>query len=205
MGALAEWFESFRYDYPSLYRTFAVIAGMTILFIFFMLLPDSPMLRAMGITGIQKRVSATGNGIYWSTRASISQAGNPEHIQAYGNIEGVDPTGKLIVSVPEGNKWVRKNLALANAEITDMYGAAQIVGSLRMENARFDIYGQDRVVVWIRNAPLNVKLIEAGAAKPDANPLTNIFDIAFAAYYWGIARSSKEDSPSRPTPTVTQR
>jgi len=57
-----------------------------------------------------------------------------------------------------------------------------------MENARFDIYGQEQVVTWIRNTPLNVKLIEAGVAKPDPKPPTNIFDLAFATYYWGIAK-----------------
>ena len=145
----------------------------------------------MGINGLQNKISATGNGIYWSTRASISQAGNPDHSQEYGNLEGIDPSGKIIISVPDHDKWVKKNLALANAEITDMYGAAQIIGSLRTENARFDIYAPDRVVIWIRNAPLNVKLIEAGVAKPDTNPLTNIFDIAFATYYWGEAKGTR--------------
>lgn len=188
MEAISDWLEGFKYDHPGIYRMFVIISGIVVLLICFMMLPDSPMLKAMGITGVQKKISATGNGIYWSTRASISQAGNPEHTQEYGNIEGVDPTGKIIVSVPDHDKWIRKNLALANAEITDMYGAAQIVGSLRTENARFDIYGSNRVVIWIRNAPLNVKLIEAGVAKPDSNPLTNIFDIAFATYYWGEAK-----------------
>jgi hypothetical protein len=191
MEALSDWLESFKYDHPGIYRIFVVIFSISVLLIGFMMLPDSPMLKAMGINGVQKRISATANGIYWSTRASISQAGNPEHTQQYGNLEGVDPKGKIIVSVPDHDKWIRKSLALANAEITDMYGAAQIVGSLRTENARFDIYGQDRVVIWIRNAPLNVKLIEAGVAKPDANPLTNIFDIAFATYYWGEAKGPR--------------
>jgi len=191
MEALSDWLESFKYDHPGIYRIFVVIFSISVLLIGFMMLPDSPMLKAMGINGVQKRISATANGIYWSSRASISQAGNPEHTQEYGNLEGVDRIGKIIVSVPEHDKWIRKNLALANAEITDMYGAAQIIGSLRTENARFDIYGPDRVVIWIRNAPLNVKLIEAGVAKPDTNPLTNIFDIAFATYYWGEAKGTR--------------
>ena len=191
MEALSDWLESFKYDHPGIYRIFVVIFSISVLLIGFMMLPDSPMLKAMGINGVQKRISATANGIYWSSRASISQAGNPEHTQEYGNLEGVDRIGKIIVSVPEHDKWIRKNLALANAEITDMYGAAQIIGSLRTENARFDIYAPDRVVIWIRNAPLNVKLIEAGVAKPDTNPLTNIFDIAFATYYWGEAKGTR--------------
>ena len=188
MEMIGDWFEGFKYDHPVIHRVAIFLFGIMALLVVFMMLPSSPMLKAMGINGVQTKISATANGIYWSTRASISQAGNPEHTQEYGNIEGFDPAGKIIISVPEHDKWVRKNLALANAEITDQYGAAQIIGSLRTENARFDIYPPGRVVVWIRNAPLNVKLIEAGVAKPDSNPLTNIFDIAFAAYYWGEAR-----------------
>ena len=194
MEAISEWIEGFKYDHPGIYRILVIFFFFTILLTCFMMLPNSPMLKAMGINTVQKRISATGNGVYWSMRASISQSGNPEHTQEYGNLEGVDPSGKLIVSVPSHDKWVRKNLALANAEITDMYGAAQIVGSLRTENARFDIYNSNRVVIWIHNAPLNVKLIEAGVAKPDTNPLTNIFDIAFATYYWGEAKGNPKTS-----------
>lgn len=191
MGAFSEWFENVKYDHPVFYRLLSLIIWATLLLLCFMILPDSPMLRAMGITGQQKRIAALGNGIYWSTRAAVSQTGSPEeHTQIFGNIERVDSAGRLIVSVPEGEKWVQKPLTLANAEITDMYGAAQIVGSLRTENARFDVYGANRVVVWIRNTPLNVKLIEASVARPDTNPMTNIFDLAFATYYWGIVKGS---------------
>ncbi len=191
MDAFSEWAESVRFDHPVLYRFVTLTGLLVVMLIGFMALPNSPMLKAMGINGAQARVSATANGIYWSTRAAINQAGEPEdHIQAFGNIEGVDSTGKLVVSVPEKDVWVKKPLTLANAELTDLYGAAQVVGSLRLENARFDIYGKDRVVVWIRSTPLNLKLIEAGVAKPESNPITNIFDLAFATYYWGIAKGS---------------
>lgn len=193
IDALTSWVESIRFDYPVLYRIVTITLLAVVLLICFMALPNSPMLKAMGINGAQARVSATANGIYWSTRASVNQTGEPEdHIQAFGNIEGVDSAGKLVVSIPEKDVWVKKPLVLANAELTDLYGAAQIVGSLRLENARFDIYGTDRVVVWIRSTPLNVKLIEAGVAKPESNPITNIFDLAFATYYWGIAKGSNK-------------
>ena len=185
---LADWLDALRYDHPGVYHMLLVVVGTITLFVCFMLLPASPMLSAVGITELQKRVSAAANGLYWSARAALHREGEVGYTQIYGNVEGVDPSGKLIVTVAQGDKWVRHHLTLANVKITDLYGAVQIVGSLRMENARFDIYGKEQVVTWIRNVPLNVKLIEAGVAKPDPVPPTNIFDLAFATYYWGIVK-----------------
>lgn len=188
MGRIAEWLDALRYDHPGVYRLVLVVAATLTVFVSFMLLPDAPMLRAMGISGLQQRISASANGVYWSTRAAFNKDGVGQHEQFFGNVEGVDQSGKLIVSIPREDKWTRQTLVLANAEVTDLYGVAQIVGSLRMENARFDVYEQGAVVAWIRNTPLNVKLIEAGVAKPAERPPTNIFDLAFATYYWGLAK-----------------
>lgn len=188
MGGIAEWLDALRYDHPGVYRLLLVMTSTSTLFVCFMLLPDVPMLRAMGISVLQQRFSASANGVYWSTRAAFNENGAGRHEQVFGNVEGVDQNGKLIVSIPRGDKWTQEILTLANAEITDLYGVAQIVGSLRMENARFDVYEQGAVVAWIRNTPLNVKLIEAGVAKPAERPPTNIFDLAFATYYWGLAK-----------------
>jgi len=185
---MAEWLDNLRYDHPGLYRALMVALGAVSFIVVFMLLPDSPLLRAMGITGLQKRVSAAVNGVYWSTRAMFHSNVAFEHKKLYGNVDGIDQSGKIIITVPQGDKWVRRSFALANIEITDLYGIAQIVGSLRTENARFEIYGDGYVVVWIRDAPLNVRLIEAGVANPAPRPPTNVFDLAFAAYYWGIAK-----------------
>jgi len=100
-----------------MYRMLLVVVGTITLFVCFLLLPDSPMLRAMGITGLQKRVSATTNGMYWSTRATFHREGESGYTQIYGNVEGIDQSGKLIVTVAQGDKWVRYQLTLANVEI----------------------------------------------------------------------------------------
>ena len=189
IGALADWLDTLRYDHPGVFRVLTVVVGVGAVSACFMLLPSSPLLRALGVTELQKRVTAATNGVYWSTRAAMNDtAGERQHRQAFGNVEGIDASGKLIIAIPQNKKWVQQQLWLANVEIVDPYGVAQLVGALRQENARFDIYEEERVVAWIRNTPLNVKLIEAGVAKPDPKPPTNIFDLAFATYYWGIAR-----------------
>lgn len=85
-------------------------------------------------------------------------------------MEGVDQAGKLIVTVPNGSKWVRHYFALADIDITDIYGEAQQVGALRLEDAKFEVYSDGQAVVWVRGVPFNVKLIESGVAKPDPTP-----------------------------------
>lgn len=192
MNWLRERLENLRYDHPGLYGSMLLVTILVSIFACFLLLPDAPLLRAVGVTGIQKRLSAATNGVYWSVRAELNGADDSQSVQLYGAVEGIDTDGKLIVSIPQGDKWIQRKLSLANTEMIDPYAAAQIVGSLRTENARFEIYPVDRAVVWIRNTPLNVKLIETGAAKPDPNPRTNIFDMAFASYYWSIANGTTE-------------
>lgn len=187
---VSDFLETLRYERPRAFKLlFSGILCLVSISIF-MLIPELPMLRAMGVSDIQKKISAVANGSYWSFRAFLSQEGLSKPQQLYGSIEGVDESGKLIVSIPMDNKWVKQYLRVANTEITDLYGMAQLVGSLRYEAARFDLYEDDQAVVWVRNTPINLKLIESGVAKPAKKPPTNIFDQAFATYYWGVAKAT---------------
>lgn len=188
MSAPGEWLDNLRYDHPAAFGVAVVCGSLVAAAACFMALPESPLLEAMGVNGVQRRVSASFEAVYWSSRALIHTGDDDVPVSVFGNVDGVASDGRLIVSVPEGAKWVHRRLALANAQVVDVYGAARIVGEVRSDNARFEIYPPDRAVVWIRAAPLNVKLIEAGVAKPDPNPRTNIFDLAFAAYYWSVAK-----------------
>lgn len=183
------WLESSRVERPWTYRGLVGVCTALVLFLCFILLPESAMLRAMGVTKLQNRVSAAANGLYWSSRSVLHGNGGVIAVgRVFGSVQGIDEKGKLIASLPTGDRWESKHFTLANIQIVDAYVAAQIVGSLQAENARFEIFDGDSAVVWIRNSPLNIKLIEAGAAKPDPNQPSNIFDEAFAAWYWGMAR-----------------
>jgi len=185
----SNWLDTLRYDHRGLYCGLVAVVVMFVLGLVFLTLPDSPMLQAMGVTGVQKRLSAFSNALYWSSRTAVNNKASADRPSVfYGNMEGVDQAGKLIVTVPNGSKWVRHYFALANIVITDIYGVAQQVGALRLEDAKFEVYSDDQAVVWVRGVPFNVKLIESGVAKPDPTPPTNIVDIAFATYYWGIAK-----------------
>ncbi|TRZ66933.1 MAG: hypothetical protein D4S02_06005, partial [Rhodocyclaceae bacterium] len=175
-----DWFDALRYDRPGWFRVLLVgVVGIAWL-VAFMLLPELPVLRVMGVSAAQERVKAVPQGIMWSARALLHQRGPGDSRLVYGNVEGIDSRGRLIATVAIGSNWEHLPLTLANIVITDVYGAARIVGGVRGENARLEVYAREHVVVWIRNVPLNLKLIEAGVAKPDPLPPSNIFDQAFA-------------------------
>lgn len=192
MERIGELWNELRYDRPGTYRVLVGTVVMLLIMSVFMALPDMPILRAMGITGVQQKIRACGYGIVWSTRAALHRSGSEEHTRQFGNIEGIDKSGRLITTLAKGAEWSHDSLVMANIEVTDVYGVAKLVAGLRSENARFDIYPGGQVVVWIRNAPLNLKLIEAGVAAPDSMPPSNIFDQAFATYYWGVVKGRTE-------------
>lgn len=193
----AEWIDTIRYDHPGSYLlawTVAIMVGMATVFV---MLPDTPLLRAMGVTEFKTRTAALVNALYWSSRAAIhGKATTEKPTILYGNMEGIDSDGKLIVSVTNGTQWVHRSYALADTVIADIYGVAKHVADHRKEDARFDIYNGDQVVVWVRGAPFNVKLIEDGVATPDPKPPTDIIDIAFATYYWNIVKGKPGENKS---------
>lgn len=194
MDRVKDWLDGLRYERPAWFWVLMFATGSVVCAFGFMLLPDTPMLRAMGITGVQRRISASTHGVSWSMRALINRDGATECIQVFGNVEGVDYGGMVVVTVAQADNWRQFSLTLANTQVTDLMGVARIIAKLKAENARFDIYPQGQTVVWIHNVPLNVKLIEAGVAKPDPNPPTNIYDRAFATYYWEIAKGRESDA-----------
>lgn len=197
MRPLSEWLEEARYGHPGKVAT--VFVGMLIIALttIFLRLPDTTLLNAMGITDLQRRLSATANAVYWSFRASINVAHEPltSPQRLFGTIDGLRPSGDLVVTVAEGSKWIHKSFSLADTIIIDVAGVAAFLAKLRFANARIDVYNGNQAVVWVSGAPINVKLIEAGLAKPDPWPPTNIVDVAFATYYWNIAKGTAA-SPS---------
>lgn len=188
-------FEDFKFEHPRIF--YGLIGGFVGAFLvgLFFSLPTTPFLTSIGINGVQKRGSALGSAGYWKARALLHA--NSDETQPrktiWANLAGLDKDGRLLVSVPDGPNWKIEAVGAADARITDLYGAVGLVSQFKSEDARLDYYTDDQVVVWIRNVPFNVKLIEAGFAVPDPNPPTNIVDIAFATYYWYIFKGEKSN------------
>lgn len=190
---MGDFIESMRYDHPVVFRGGLTAIIVTILIFVFMMLPASPLMRAIGVTAAQTKVSSLYYAGFWYLRAQTNQEGAEALQTTYGNIVGLDKEGSLVISVPVGDKFEQSKVLIADTKLTDLYGAAALVGQFRTEDAKFEIYENRQAVIWIRDVPFNVKLIEAGYAVPDPNPPTNIVDKAFATYYWRNFNGSGND------------
>lgn len=182
-----EFIENLRYDRPILFRV--LVTSVAVIFIgsAFAALPQNSFFEAIGVTKAQVRCGALYRAGFWHMRAMLhrdSEGDKPRVV--YGNMVGIDTNGYLVILTPAGDKFVQSTVRLADTTIVNLYGAAAAVALESTADARFDIYNQNEVVVWVRSAPFNVQLIEEGHAKPDPRPPTNIVDKAFAAYYWRI-------------------
>ncbi len=156
--------------------------------------PSTAFVRAVGLQEWQIRGGALLRAAYWAGRAAVNAASDERPTRRYGSMEGVDRAGNLIASLPEGSRWVTARYRFADLTIMDVTGVARQVALRRGEDARFEIYRGDQVVVWIGGGPFNIALIDAGVAEPDPHPPTNIVDIAFATYYWNLARGARSNS-----------
>lgn len=184
---MKDFFDNLRFDHPAIFKWLMASFFATVVCVIFFSLPPSPLLRAMGVTSVQKKMSSLYYAVFWQVRAATNDAPVEGTLKTtFGSLAGLDPSGMLVVSMPEGNHFVQSRVWIADIKITDLYGTAALIGGLRTEDAKFDVYPGNQVVVWIRDVPFNVKVIEAGFGSPDPNPPTNIVDKAFAAYYWRI-------------------
>ena len=184
---MIEILENLRYDRPLTFRVLLAAASVMVLGGGFAALPENDFFRTIGVTGVQVRCGALVRAIRWQTRVLIHRESDGEQPRVvYGNMVGIDKNGQLVILTPVGDRFVQSTVRIADTRLTDLYGAAAAVAAARTADARFDFYNNYEVVVWIRSAPFNVKLIEDGHAEPDPRPPTNIVDKAFAAYYWRI-------------------
>jgi len=173
-----------RFDHPRIYWTAFLCLGLVVVIGTFFFIPSNSFFEATGVNEAQRRIFALKNAVYWYARSIIhSSVDGPEFRTRYGSIIRYQ-SGSVVSSLPEGDRFEEFTLHLADVIIDSPVIAEAVIDSVRLKDARFEIYDKNKAVVWISNKPLNVALIEMGAAKPDPNPPTNIVDSVFASYYW---------------------
>jgi len=178
-------FEDFKYESPNLYRA-ALGSCVTLVVVAVLgLFPDNEFARAVGIRRLQVKTGALVSALRWEARALIHPSGESVPEVGFGFLQGIEFDGRVIASVPVDSAYVIKRYHLADIKVTNLRGAANMLYDLKTTDATLDVYGE-MVVIWIKEKPLNVTMIESGLAVPDPNPPTNIVDKAFAAYYWRI-------------------
>ncbi|WNH54800.1 hypothetical protein [Stenotrophomonas oahuensis] len=172
-----------RFDHPRVFWTGSLLLAGGLAFGAFLVVPTNPFFEAIGINGAQRQLIAAKNAAYWYTRAMIHASAEELHFERrFGSVVRYD--GALIAMLPEGDSFRERRLQFADVVILSPADADSAVRAMRYKNARFEIYEDSKSVVWIDGKPLNISLIESGAAKPDPDPPTNIVDLAFASYYW---------------------
>lgn len=188
-----DWINDFRYDRPGLFWGFTAAASLVLGGCIFFLLPANEFFRTVGVTTLQRRADAFRRAVYWQARATFhASAGDDVPKVLYGNLLGIEADTSLIASIPTGTTYEQRRLLLADVVVHDVHAAARTIARHRLSPVKFDVYGAQQAVVWIDQAPLNVRLIEEGAATPDPNPPTNIVDVAFARYYWNLAKGNRQ-------------
>lgn len=185
---ILEWFDDFREARPALAWLTLSAAGIAALLAIIMAMPASPMMQAVGATDLQTRIRAGGQVAYWSYRVALGRNALEKPITLYGTITGSTNAGMVLMSIPRGASFQVVEVLLANLDKSSVDPKAMwtVIEQVKNQNARVDVYPDGRSVIWIRGLPLNLSVIEAGAARPETNPITNIVDKAFASYYWKV-------------------
>lgn len=183
--------EDARYDHPRLYWTALLTIMVGASAGVFSLLPRSPFFEAIGVTGVQDKVHALKSAVYWYSRSAIHASSEDLAFDTrYGNVVRAE-AGAVIASLPDGAQFREVRIVLADVVIDSDALADRVIQANRFKDARFEIYDMEKSVVWIERKPLNVTLIEVGAARPDPDPPTNIVDLAFASYYWNQVKGEQ--------------
>lgn len=175
--------DDLRFDHPKVFYSGVFILGVGLFMAVFFLLPQSQFFEATGVSSAQRRALALKNSAYWYSRSIIHASTEELHFDTrFGHV--IDYRDGLRASIPDGEEFDEVKFLFADVVVTSELEVNQIVQAVRLKDAKFEVYGDNKVVVWIEGKPLNISLIEAGAARPDPDPPTNIVDVAFASYYW---------------------
>lgn len=188
-------------------RLFALLVILSASLASFAAIPANQFTRAIGVTEKQENLIYLYRAAFWYARALSHTSTTEPAIQTiFGNLVGLDKEGRLVISttqldreghlVPQSSemdRFVRVPVHLADVRVSDPAAAAQLIHELVAKDVKFDVYAGSQVVAWVDGVPLNIRLIEAGAAEPDPNPPTNIVDIAFATYYWRKLYGNEND------------
>lgn len=150
---------------------------------------QSAFADAIGLGKLRDKSVAAKDAIYWQFRV-WKNSGLPvqEAKRYYGFINGARPDGHLRITIADGDKYVLKEVSLANLTGIRVDGLAAAADMRKRAEAIFDIYPGDRAVVWVDREPWNVALISANLAQPTPAPPTNVVDQVFAEYFWSKVR-----------------
>ena len=186
---LQDWLDDFMDRNGALVKFALVLGGVVCLLLVFAFFPRTPFGDAVGLTSAQTRTRAIGSAIYWTVKARVANEERETPEVLYGMLNRLDQkANKLIVDLPIGDKWITKEFVIADLIITDPEQGNAHFEKLATRNARLEVYYGTHVVAFVLGQPLNIGLIEAGAAAVNPKPPSNMVSKAFASYYWSVVK-----------------
>lgn len=195
---LQDWFDDLRDRHGALLKAVMLLAGLVFFVLAFAFFPRTQFGDAVGLTSAQIRLRAVGSAIYWSVKARVDNEESTTPQVLYGMLNRLDEkANKLVVDLPLDDKWVTREMVIADLIITDPEAGNAYFEQLATRNARLEVYYGTHVVAFVRDQPLNIGLIEAGAAAVNPRPPSNMVTKAYASYYWSVVKGitpSTEDT-----------
>jgi len=146
--------------------------------------------QALGLGDARHRVESGFKAGYWAIRAVRGSENAEESGLSFRGYIDRAQDDLLLVYLYEGKGRMRLIVRLANVREGSV-NVEDFAKTYRGQNLKFDVYRLPneryaRAVIWQRDIPLNLKVIErAGGA--ELNPPTNVVDKVFASYYWRLA------------------
>lgn len=169
--------------------TLALCCLLIVGILVFVAVPRTAFGDAIGLTAAQTRVQAFGKALFWSARSATQQEEAQTPQVVYGSLDKLDDKGnRLLVDLPLGEKWEKRTYLIADLIITNRAAAQAYFASLPTRNARLEVYYGTHVVGYVQGQPVNIGLIDAGAAMVNPRPPSNLVSRAYASYYWSVVR-----------------
>lgn len=170
--------------------TFWLLMSPMILVVLFWSMGGTGFGKAVGADGARVRIEAGFKASYWAYRAAWGQESTQEKGYSFRGYIDRAQGDLILVYLYQGGGRKRLIVRLANVR-EGTVNVEDFAREYKGKNLRFDIYrlpkeAYPRAVIWQREAPLNLQVIEKSGGA-ELNPPTNVVDKIFARYYWRIA------------------
>lgn len=199
--AVFDAWSQWRYENPGqalLASLTASVTGLAFCFALLWAVADSSFGKDTGLFTAREKVSNVYYALVWSTRAFLdSQSEKPLQPQRFsGSIEKV-VGNMMIVAYYDQGKQLKRVIRLANVIVQDVDGFKTWSEQYRLKGMLIDFYiplekvsGYDvwAAVLWYRQAPINVELVELGLGHPAVNPPTVVVNDIFSRHYWSLVK-----------------
>ncbi|MDU4254434.1 hypothetical protein [Pseudomonas sp.] len=194
-----EEYAQWRYEHRGLAIVVGVVASGGVLLsclVVAWLLAATSFGQAVGLDSARARATNAYYAAMWATKWATGAETEPVYPKRYsGAIEKIVNDMLVVVYYEEGKQY-RRVVKPANVITTDNIKFKEWASQYHLKGISIEFYeplgqvsGRDiwGAVMWYRQTPINVELVEQGVGYPEKNPPTVVVNKIFALYYWQLA------------------